>query len=440
MNKKRITAYVLILIFMVFTLVHAMPNTSADTTTGFILASAGKDGQFGTNDDVAATASQPAVKGNPANISVVDAIPSANKAAKDEPKPLRQPNSDEIVIRTPEELAKIGTDPNYSLNGKYILMADLDLSSYTNWQPIGNSSAPFSGQFDGNGFVIKNLTINRPNELYQGLFGYINSTGAITNLTLENVGVTGLAYVGSLAGANLGTITKVYSTCSVKVTRTSSVSPAGGLVGLNKGTIINGYVSGNVSGYDNTGGLAGRQEYGTISDSSSGCDVTGTYSTGGLVGGNFYGPIKRSYATGKIISTSYYFTGGLVGENYYGTIEDSYATGSVKNNYYYSLTGGLVGKNTSGTIKNSYSTGSVSGYAYVGGLVGYNAGSVINGYWDIQTSGLTTSAGGTGKTTAQMKAQATFVNWDFTNVWAIDEGKSYPYLRTNEQIPHPGTN
>lgn len=65
-------------------------------------------------------------------------------------------------------------------------MADLDLSNYTNWQPIGNSSAPFSGQFDGNGFIIKNLTISRPNELYQGLFGYISSTGVITNLTLEN--------------------------------------------------------------------------------------------------------------------------------------------------------------------------------------------------------------------------------------------------------------
>jgi len=435
---KRVTVYALILLFMVFTLVQSVPNAGADTQNGFILASGGKDGQLGTNDDIAATDLQEAAANKPVNISTADAVPSA--AGNIQSKALRQPNPGEIVIRTPEDLAKIGVDPNYPLNGKYILMADLDLSNYTNWQPIGNSSTPFSGQFDGNGFVIKNLTINRPSGSYQGLFGYISSTGTITNLVLENANVTGYAYTGSLAGVNLGVITKAYSTCSVKVTCTTSVSPAGGLVGLNKGTITGGHTSGSVNGYDNTGGLAGRQEYGTIVDSSSSCNVTGTYSTGGLVGGNLYSSIERSYATGEVISTSYYFTGGLVGENFYGTIEDSYATGSIKNNYYYSYAGGLVGKNTSGTIKNSYSTGSVSGYFYIGGLVGYNIGSITSSYWDTQTSSLTTSSGGTGKTTAQMKTQSTFTGWDFTNVWAIDEGKSYPYLRANEQIPHPGTN
>lgn len=278
----------MILLFTAFTLVQAVPNAGADTQSGFILASAGKDGQFGTDDDIMATNLDSAVAKKPANISA-DAVSSAadetTKKDNTEPQPLRQPNPDEIPIYTAEELAKIGVDPKYPLSGKYILMANIDLSGYSNWTPIGNSSTPFTGEFDGNGFIIKNLTISRPNELYQGLFGYISSTGVITNLTLENAVVTGLSYVGSLAGTNLGTITKVYSTCSVKVTRTSSVSPAGGLVGLNKGTIIDGHTSGSVTGYDNTGGLAGRQEYGTIADSSSSCDVTGTYSTGGLVGG-----------------------------------------------------------------------------------------------------------------------------------------------------------
>ncbi len=86
-----------------------------------------------------------------------------------------------------------------------------------------------------------------------------------------------------------------------------------------------------------------------------------------------------------------------------------------------------------GTITNSYSTGSVSGSNYVGGLVGYNyGGAITNSYWDTETSGQTTSDGGTGLTTAQMKQQASFSGWDFSNVWGIDEGASYPYLRANK--------
>ena len=73
--------------------------------------------------------------------------------------------------------------------------------------------------------------------------------------------------------------------------------------------------------------------------------------------------------------------------------------------------------------------------------MGYmSSGTVAYSYWDVQASGITASAAGMGRTTTQMKQQATFINWNFTNTWAIDEGKSYPYLRTNEQIPHPGTN
>lgn len=179
---KKITIYVLIFLFITFSLIQAVPTIRADTQSGFILVSTGKDGQIGTNDDITATDSQKAVANKPANISVAEAVPSAGVVTKEvntEPKPLRQPNSDEIVIRTAEELAKIGVDPNYPLNGKYILMANIDLSGYSNWVPIGSNTKPFTGQFDGNGFIIKNLTINRPSTDYQGLFGYTGSTAKI---------------------------------------------------------------------------------------------------------------------------------------------------------------------------------------------------------------------------------------------------------------------
>jgi hypothetical protein len=94
----------------------------------------------------------------------------------------------------------------------------------------------------------------------------------------------------------------------------------------------------------------------------------------------------------------------------------------------------LVGWNAD-TITNSYSTGTViiSGGLYVGGLVGYNdAGSgatVTSSYWDINTSGQSTSAGGTGEITSDMKEQITFSSWDFINTWNINEGVSYPFLQ-----------
>jgi cysteine-rich repeat protein len=58
-----------------------------------------------------------------------------------------------------------------------------------------------------------------------------------------------------------------------------------------------------------------------------------------------------------------------------------------------------------------------------------NAGTVLNSFWDIQTSGRSASAGGTGKTTAQMMQQATYSEWDFTNTWTITEEVTYPQLQ-----------
>jgi len=102
--------------------------------------------------------------------------------------------------------------------------------------------------------------------------------------------------------------------------------------------------------------------------------------------------------------------------------------------------GGLVGLNM-GNVKQCYSTGAVSKTGYcVGGLIGWgwNADYVTICFWDIETSGHTTSYGGTGKTTAEMQTASTFVEagWDFVDetengtedIWWILEGKDYPRL------------
>src|SRR5574344_1322831 len=107
--------------------------------------------------------------------------------------------------------------------------------------------------------------------------------------------------------------------------------------------------------------------------------------------------IRNCSASGNIINTSASLIGGLVGGTY-APIINSYSTVNIAGNIH---SGGLVGWNYS-TISNSYSTGKITGSG--GGLVGYNlSGTATNSYWDTETSGKTTSAGGTGKTTAEMQ-------------------------------------
>jgi hypothetical protein len=164
--------------------------------------------------------------------------------------------------------------------------------------------------------------------------------------------------------------------------------------------------------------------------------VTGKDNVGGLVGIN-QGYVFDSYSTSNVTGTGGGI-GGLVGQNG-GTIINSYATGSIGGN---TTVGGLVGQN-GGTIINSYSTSSVTGNYYIGGLVGYifPGGSVNDSFWDTETSGQTTSDGGTGKTTAEMKDIATFsgATWDIiavggpgernpSYIWNIVDDETYPFL------------
>ncbi len=268
-----------------------------------------------------------------------------------------------------------------NLGGYYALGANIDASATSTWNsgagfaPIGNNTANFTGTFNGLGHTISGLTINRSSTNYVGLFGYIGSGGSVSNVGMVGGSVRGTSYVGGLVGYNAGdTVTNSYSTGSV-----AGVGYVGGLVGYNAGTITD------------------------------------------------------SYATGKVVGDMP--AGGLVGRNT-GTITDSYATGAVEGDYLLgSYNGGLVGTN-SGTITDSYATGAVEG-RYTGGLVAANAGTgtITNSFWDTQTSGQSSSAGGTGKTSAEMKQLATFSAWDIDNTegtgktWRIYDGYTYPLLR-----------
>ena len=335
------------------------------------------------------------------------------------------------------------------------------------------------GYVSGPNSVIKNLKLTWPN-IDTGTGGRTGALvgclegGTIVNCHIDGGSVSGGQEIGGLVGhMNSGSITDCYSACTV-----SGDAYAGGLVGSNGecwrmcwgGLIKECYSTGSVSGTDYVGGLVGLN-YGSVTRCYSTGAVSGSSSVGGLVGYN-YGTISNCYSTGFVEGTGYY-VGGLVADNE-GRITNCYSTGSVTGSSYvgglvgynratitncYStdivsgddVVGGLVGMNDSqGTIANCYSVGTVNGnYAVGGGLVGWNPvycdysgcwqGTISQSFWDIQTSGISYSAGGTGKTTASMETQSTFadVGWDFVgetvngpnDVWRMCvDGMEYPLL------------
>ena len=158
-----------------------------------------------------------------------------------------------------------------------------------------------------------------------------------------------------------------------------------------------------------------------------GGSVTGDFEVGGLAGGVF-GKVTNSYATDAVTGNSY--VGGLVGGSS-GTISQSYAASAVTGTSGSSLVGGLIGANGGGTVIQSYAIGSVTGGAgatSVGGLIGGNPGTVTSSYWDTQTTGQSTSAGGMPLTTAAFTSGLPS-GFDAT-AWGRNGGinNGFPYL------------
>ena len=302
------------------------------------------------------------------------------------------------LVSTAADLNSIGHNPRL-IRAHFKLTNDIDLAGI-DFYIIGSEAFPFTGVLDGSGHTISNFrytsTLYRTEDI--GLFGYVDGPNAeIRDLGLIAPNISGRNNVGSLVG-QLG-----YGTVSGCYTEGGSVSGrnyVGGLVGDNSGraTITNCYAQGG--------------------------SVMGTgFVVGGLVGSNL-GTITDCYATGSVFGNRN--VGGLVGSNY-STITNCYSSGDISGD---ESVGGLVGTNSYGTIADCYSTSSVVGIEHVGGLVG-SGGRAHNSFWDVQTSGQSTSVGGKGRTTAQMQIASTFLGWNGRGnegVWTIDEGNDYPRL------------
>ena len=283
---------------------------------------------------------------------------------------------------------------------------------YAGLVPIGNSTTPYTGTFNGQGYTINNLYINLPSASYVGLFGDTGSGATIQNVGLTNDQVIGYQDVGSLVGYNDGTVETSYATGAV--TGGSNSVCVGGLVGANIGTVEMSYATGAVTG-------------------GSGSDALG-----GLVGANI-GMVETSYATGAVSGSIQ--VGGLVGASG-GPVETSYATGAVSGSI---DVGGLVGANdNNSSVQTCYATGAVSGFQSVGGLVGWNGGTIITAsFWDTSTAGVTlgvgsdptnTTPGVTGDPTATLMTASTYsgagwsIGTSLSDTWVILTGQTRPML------------
>lgn len=382
-------------------------------------------------------------------------------------------SGDPYVIATPTHLDELRTTSgDWSCSFSQTESIDMNGATWSSGS-VGSSAVEFSGTYDGNGHTISGLTVSGSS--YVGLFGLVTGTirevsfsgtvsgtdgfiggivGYLSSGTVDSSTMTGSVSattgnginVGGIAGTALAaTITDSHSSATISVEEGN----AGGVVGFLSASDLSGAsFSGSVTAsVDVVGGLVGY--FGglpgsLLSDSYSTGTVKGRDMVGGAVGRALSGSIDRVYSTGNVTGTDVgsTYVGGLVGLNSSdigarlggATIADCYARGAVVGN---NVVGGLVGW-TDALISRSYATGAVTANGSDGGLIGIAGPSAVASFWDTETTGESSSAGGSGKATSQMTSLSTFYDaswsiaqgYDPTKTWGIDPdiNNGYPYL------------
>jgi len=303
--------------------------------------------------------------------------------------------TDPFVVGSLTTLQKVGTGTDgWTLSACYRQEADITVTG--NWTPIGSSSSSsFTGSYNGNEKTITGLTINSSAD-YQGMFGYIGTGGAVSNLALTNISISG----GNNSGDDY----------------------VGGVAGYNSGTIENCYVNGNVYGNMNSvGGIAGYIS-GTVKNCYTIGSVSGTSYVGGVVGYNYYGTVENCYSTASVtgrVSTSNY-VGGIVGYIYMTSI----VRNCVALNESVTISGSNIGIGRVVGINSSYSSES-NNYAWVG------MRSYINGSIEAPSNTYTGGKDGASLTAPTlMKVQNT---WETAGLVFISP---YPWKWTSGKMPH----
>jgi len=344
-----------------------------------------------------------------------------------------------VEIRTTDDLMKID-DSAANLSLDYILMNDIDFTGRT-FMPIGNSSHPFTGTFNGNNYTISNIAFSDEEMYYVGLFGHA-SNAEFNDILLKNVSMSGMDPVGGLLGY-------------------------GQYVSIKGCSIENREYCPRIHGKSSVGGLAGVLYHSSVSNSYAATNVTSELSglsthVGGLVGKMYNSSVSESYATGNVegtggLSSLYFFNaGGLVGHMASSSASNCYATGIAIGNFNYSFIGGFVGSMNNSTVSTSYATGNMPsntngnliindvsidpiGDGFLG--VSWNNGTVTDSFY-IGSPNSNNTSKGRFVTFTELRNISTFTTvdsylsapWNISSspnsntIWYIDDGNSYPQL------------
>jgi hypothetical protein len=293
--------------------------------------------------------------------------------------------ADPYLVATAAQLDKVRN--HLDKHFRQVAHIDLGVAPWNEdkgWTSIGTVSDPldyevsetFSGSYDGNNFIIRNLTIDANDPVSQmgshGLFGFVGEAGLLERIKLEGVNIRGRDFTGALAGKNSGTVRGSSATGQIEDTEGFDARNVGGLVGMNAGWVMESFSAVTVESYENFGGLVGNNTSGAI--------------------------IKNCYSTGNVTRSQEVSINGA----------------------------GLVGLNA-GLIQNCYTTGKFDEHHLNEMAIANNFGQIRSSYYDVTAYGLTEPVDPNGKTAVQMKQQATYVDWDFDHIWQIDEGFSTPY-------------
>ncbi len=327
--------------------------------------------------------------------------------------------NDPYQITDAYELSEIRND----LAAFYRLMNDIDLTEWINdnnptagWAPIGTSTAPFTGIFDGNNQCIYGLKIDRSSLDNIGLFGYVNK-GKISNATLVKPIIKGRNNVGGITGAQ-GDITN----CVIIGGSITGNSTVGGIVGyFNKGSIITGcYCNAVVTGgTDYVGGVVGSLSYGSVTNNIFSGDIS---ATGQRVGG-----ISGGLSNSNTVITYNYVTGSIEGREYVGGIVgiDGYS-------YYNKISNNVcIADEVRATSSTPYR---ISIQVDAGNLAWAKTRLIQNGKEIVAEDN---ESNGTSYGEKTLKRSTTYIGigWDFNNTWTIVEGESYPYLKAQTDYP-----
>ena len=305
-----------------------------------------------------------------------------------------------------------------------------------------------------NGAVISHITntggvVHGSGDIIGGLVGSFNN--ATLGDSSSSADVDGGWEIGGIFGELLGgsTITNTHASGGVITDNRSEYiqmktgNDAGGFVGyINTATITNSYTTDTVNSTgDYSGGFAGVISNAQISNSYATGAVNGIQETvndntfnpsyvGGYAGQIVQSTLHNTFASGNVTTTGSY-VGGYAGQIYGSTVDDIYAVGTVSGNQ---NVGGFAGVIDSGyDVEQAYSSGVVTGLdaGTTGGFSGADdqSGTLVNSFWDNQTSTQGTGVSGVGKSTVAMKTLSTFTDatWNFSTIWGIDQGFNQGY-------------